>query len=85
MPAEFNYSVLEPPHVQNDVITINKSYAADHQVRRAWHTGQAGGGQDNPAWASPSCCIESVSNVAGGAGLSLVLWTKDSLLIQIHT
>ena len=30
---EFNYSLLEPPHIQNDVITINKGYAADHQVR----------------------------------------------------
>lgn len=29
----FHYSTVEPPHIQNDVITINKSYAADHQVR----------------------------------------------------
>jgi len=32
---EFNYSLLEPPHIQNDVITINKGYAADHQVKLA--------------------------------------------------
>jgi uncharacterized Rmd1/YagE family protein len=30
---EFVYSLLEPPHIQNDVITINKGFAADHQVR----------------------------------------------------
>lgn len=28
----FHYSVYEPPHIQNDVITINRQYAADHQV-----------------------------------------------------
>lgn len=29
----FHYSVYEPPHIQNDIITINRQYAADHQVR----------------------------------------------------
>lgn len=29
----FHYSMYEPPHIQNDVITINRQYAADHQVR----------------------------------------------------
>jgi len=28
----FHYSTIEPPHIQNDIITINQSYAADHQV-----------------------------------------------------
>lgn len=28
----FHYSMYEPPHIQNDVITINRQYAADHQV-----------------------------------------------------
>lgn len=28
----FHYSVYEPPHIQNDIITINRQYAADHQV-----------------------------------------------------
>lgn len=31
----FHYSVYEPPHIQNDVITINRQYAADHQVKLA--------------------------------------------------
>lgn len=38
---EFNYSMHEPPHIQNDVITINRSYAGDHQVsevRRRHHS-----------------------------------------------
>jgi len=36
----FHYSMYEPPHIQNDVITINRQYAADHQVR----FGPGGGG-----------------------------------------
>jgi len=28
----FHYSTIEPPHIQNDIITLNQSYAADHQV-----------------------------------------------------
>eukprot|EP00775_Hariotina_reticulata_P010050 gene10050-10206_t len=31
----FHYSTIEPPHIQNDVITMNQSYAADHQVKLA--------------------------------------------------
>ncbi|WIA14005.1 hypothetical protein OEZ85_002566 [Tetradesmus obliquus] len=31
----FHYSTVEPPHIQNDVITLNKTYAADHQVKLA--------------------------------------------------
>lgn len=31
----FNISVSEPPHIQNDTITINRRQAADHQVRLA--------------------------------------------------
>lgn len=31
----FHYSTIEPPHIQNDVITLNKTYAADHQVKLA--------------------------------------------------
>eukprot|EP00879_Flechtneria_rotunda_P003970 GHRR01004210.1.p1 GENE.GHRR01004210.1~~GHRR01004210.1.p1 ORF type:complete len:437 (+),score=141.40 GHRR01004210.1:141-1451(+) len=31
----FYYSSIEPPHIQNDLITINKSFAADHQVKLA--------------------------------------------------
>ncbi|KAG2443418.1 hypothetical protein HXX76_001776 [Chlamydomonas incerta] len=31
----FNISVSEPPHIQNDTITINRRQATDHQVRLA--------------------------------------------------
>lgn len=31
----YNYSSHEPPHVQNDVITLNKRFALDHQVKLA--------------------------------------------------
>ncbi len=31
----FNISVSEPPHIQNDTITINRRQATDHQVRGA--------------------------------------------------
>ncbi|KAG2443260.1 hypothetical protein HYH02_009333 [Chlamydomonas schloesseri] len=31
----FNISVSEPPHIQNDTITINRRQASDHQVRLA--------------------------------------------------
>jgi uncharacterized Rmd1/YagE family protein len=29
---EFNYSAKEPPHIQDDVITINPLSGKDHQV-----------------------------------------------------
>jgi hypothetical protein len=35
MQFTFHYSMYEPPHIQNDVITINRQYAADHQVKLA--------------------------------------------------
>jgi uncharacterized Rmd1/YagE family protein len=41
----FHYSVYEPPHIQNDIITINRQYAADHQVCLAqWLVVHHGGG-----------------------------------------
>lgn len=38
---EYNYSILEPPHIQNDVITINQRFAKDHQVKLAISHGLA--------------------------------------------
>ncbi|KAG1665102.1 hypothetical protein FOA52_007793 [Chlamydomonas sp. UWO 241] len=32
---EFNLSATEPPHIKNDVVTINKRQAMDHQLRLA--------------------------------------------------
>jgi hypothetical protein len=37
----FNLSTHEPPHMQNDTITINRRQAADHQV--GWGEGAGGG------------------------------------------
>jgi len=31
---EFNYSSLEKPHIQNDVVTLHRKAARDHQVKR---------------------------------------------------
>lgn len=30
---EFNYSLLEKPHIQNDTVTLHRKAAKDHQVR----------------------------------------------------
>ena len=35
---QFNCSTNEPPHIQNDMITINKRQAADHRVGVMWQT-----------------------------------------------
>lgn len=32
---QFHYSAHEPPHMQNDTITVNRRQAADHQVKLA--------------------------------------------------
>lgn len=29
---EFNYSLLEKPHIQNDTVTLHQKAAKDHQV-----------------------------------------------------
>jgi hypothetical protein len=48
---EFNYSLLEKPHIQNDTVTLHRKAAKDHQVGLAsywtiglpWAQGGLGG------------------------------------------